>query len=136
MLSGGRGLDWGHPFFHDGVPVWLVTSEASAESLRGRAPEGVRLIGREKPGIRDTLHWLGDRVDTVCVEAGASTTGALYTDPIAVDELMMSEYLAETIPADVKGPVFEATLDAFELLGATERVEASGRWRFSRYRRR
>ncbi len=136
VLSGGRGIDWEHPLFHDGAPVWVVTDVAAAAALRDKAPAAVRIVGREKPGVRDTLDWLRDRVQCVCVEAGSSTTAALYTNPVLVDELMMSECRVETLPDEVKGPAFEASLEAFELLGRTERVEASGVWRFSRYRRR
>lgn len=139
VLSSGHGLDWRHPLFRDESPAWVYTGEVAASSLRREVPRGVRVIASAAPGVRAALSFLAGEGLRVAVEAGASTTRDLYRTPVAVDEVMLSEFLGDSVPVEVVGPRFEvsAILERdFYAAAAGESLESSGPWRFARYLRR
>jgi riboflavin biosynthesis pyrimidine reductase len=141
VLTSGRGLDLEHPLFRSGTRTLVYTSEGASRELAGRAAAlGVEVVGRPRPGPRDALDHLARvrGVATLSIEAGPSTSLALYKDPFAVDELMLSIYLEPTLPAAVRGPAFLSPARIAATLGSAPRGhasrEASGRWLFRRYR--
>ncbi len=139
VLTSGRELDFAHPIFHDGVPVVIFTGEAAAARLRAAAPGTVGVVAHPNPGPRSAVDFLRREGHRVCVEAGATTTRRLYEAPVAIEELMVSEYRGAAIAAEVRGPEFEAVAllrDAFCCVAEGAVEEASGPWRFARYRRR
>ncbi len=137
ILTGGAAVDFRHPIFRDGAPVTLFTGEAAAAALRPSAPPGVRVLGDPAPSARRALEALGGEGKSVCVEAGASSSAALYDAPPRVGELMLSTFLGEALPGALRGPRFEMDRVAaigMQRVGSGEVREASGPWRFERYR--
>lgn len=140
VLTSGRAIDFGHPIFRDGAPVTIFCGEESAQRLRRVAPDGVNVVAHPEPGPHSAIAFLlgrGGRV--VSVEAGATTTRALYKPPIAVEEILLSTFRGECVAASVLGPAFPATSllgTAFERIAVADIEEPSGPWRFARYRRR
>lgn len=143
-----------HPLFAaNEAPVLVLTTPAAARALRARVAararcgirdqrEGIVVVSREHPSLRDTLAWLRREIgcETTLVEAGATTSRELYDEPLGVDELMLSIYLGETLPADVQGAPFlapdhpqRAAIEASHASSVVRR-EASGAWRFLRHR--
>lgn len=115
VLSRDTGLDRSHPLF------------AASEAVVRNA------------SLRDSLGWLRDErgITSVAIEAGPSTTRALYEEPVVVDELMLSICRVPSLPAGVRGgELFElAALDRiFGQRSACTREEESGTWSFLRFR--
>lgn len=142
VLTSGRALPFEHPVFHGPSRAWVVTSrDGAARVARAAARAGVEVIARERPGARDALDFLQRQrgCETVCVEAGPSTTRALYDEPAAVDELLLSVYEEPTLPERARGGDLFALARIEALFGPPRRevvrLEPSGRWRFLRYRR-
>ncbi len=136
VLTGGH-VDFGHPLFCDGAPVTIFTGQTAAAALRAGAPPNVRVVGDPDPGPRRVVEFLRGEGRSVSVEAGASTSAALYEPPALVEELMLSTFLAERLPDSVRGPHFElrgAAEAGLRLAGSCEIREPSGPWRFARYR--
>lgn len=138
ILTSGRGLDFGHPLFHSrSVPV-VYTGPQAARSLAVQAGKRVRIVGLERPGIRAVIRHLRDELgaETVSVEAGPSTSGRLYEDPLGVDELMLSVYCGSGLDESVQGGRFLSWERLEELFGARSKAyevrEESGLWRFYR----
>ena len=105
-------------------------------------PEGLdpsKIIRRAAPGLTDAIAFL--RVEmgchTVLVEAGPSTSSALYQTDRTVDELMLSVYREDRLPPDVGGRAFPSasTLVSAGLREASRRSvqEVSGLWSFHRW---
>ena len=119
-----------------GAPRELVYKERAAVE----APSGVEVVRRPEPDLRDALEWLQRErgCATIAVEAGPSVSRALYDDPPALDELLLSVYVEPEIPASVRGPDFLAMDRVAKLLprASCEHVvlEPSGRWVFQRRR--
>lgn len=137
ILTGGNALDFHHPVFHDGAPVTLFTGEPAAAALRPAAPSGVRVLDDPAPSARRAVEVLRGEGKSVCVEVGASSSAGLYDAPSRVEELMLSTFLGAELPEAARGPRFEmdrlAAIGAHRV-GASELREASGSWRFERYR--
>jgi riboflavin biosynthesis pyrimidine reductase len=141
VLTRGPGLEVDHPALI-GHRTLVLTSHAAARA--GRPSSGgaaVEWIGREAPGLLDALAYLRGvhGLATVLVEAGPSTSAALYEAPGHVDELMLSICHVAALPPGVKGEPFldEAARGRAGLVevARTDRDEASGRWTFTRWRR-
>ena len=90
------------------------------------------------PSAHALLRTLRERGERVSIEAGGTTTASLYAAPGAVDEVMLSTYLGRALPESVIGPPFEGARhldDDFRRVSSRDVEEASGAWRFARYRR-
>lgn len=140
VLTSGRDLDVKHPALHGWAPPIIVTSQDAARALRRRLPERVDVIGLKLPSAREAIAWSrAHGATTISVEAGPSTARALYAEPVAVDELWLSEFLESDLAHALRGPiVFSGVPGGGKLdpIGSQAlRQEASGRWRFSRLRR-
>ena len=138
VLSSGRSLDPAHPAFHAPLRPLLFVPAAAATGLRERFAEtDVRVVSVPAPEVRLALahlRRLGAR--RITLEAGPSTTRALYDEPVGVDELWLATYEGERPDHEVIGEPFidEARLAA-ALPAASQpmaRDEPSGRWRFLR----
>lgn len=143
VLTSGAGLDLAHPLLHGGGRAAIFTSQAAVAQLAARAgASGVEIVGVAQPGLRALLAWLARErgCASVAVEAGPTTALALYQEPLALDELMLSLYLEPSLPEPARGPRL-LPLERIEALlaPASEPLaspEASGRWLFKRYCRR
>jgi riboflavin biosynthesis pyrimidine reductase len=138
VLSSGRSLDPAHPAFHAPLRPLLFVPAAAATGLRERFAEtDVRVVSVPVPDVRlalDHLRRLGAR--RVTLEAGPTTTRALYDEPVRVDELWLATYQGERPDDEVIGDAFvDGARLAAALPAASEPVtrdEPSGRWCFSR----
>ena len=132
---------------------WIWTSR-EGRARCGTPPEGFDFVvpGEDTDevgdanGVAAALAWLlaRDAVDTLSLEAGPSTTAALY-DPAAregvafagVDELLLSRFEGDIAEA-ADGPDFVPTPHLVDRFGgpatAIRLVEDSGPWRFERWR--
>ncbi len=139
VLTSGRELDFGHPFF-DGPGRRLVfTGAREAIRLRRIAPRRVRVIGDSTPSPRTAISCLrtAEGARTVLVEAGPSASRDLYRPPLGVDELVLSMWEGENLQRCLGGGELPS-LDRLEMLFARSSVpvsvdEASGRWTFRRF---
>jgi riboflavin biosynthesis pyrimidine reductase len=143
VLTSGRQLPLGHPLLRGPVRALVFTSRAAAADLAA-APRssGLEVVGVARPGLRELLAWLARErgCTSAAVEAGPTTALALYEEPLAVDELMLSLFLEPELSEAARGPrlLRLARLEAL-LAPASPPAEAreqSGRWLFTRYRRR
>jgi len=138
VLSSGRSLDPAHPAFHAPLRPLLFVPAAAATGLRERFAEtDVRVVSVPEPSARialDHLRRLGAK--RVTLEAGPSTTRALYDEPVRVDELWLATYAGEPPDHDVIGEPFVDDARLAAALPAASapvtRDEPSGSWTFSR----
>jgi riboflavin biosynthesis pyrimidine reductase len=151
ILTRGEDVPLEHPIFAPDrdsrrLAPAIVTGERAAERLRAHAgSRAVDVIARGAPGLRDTIEFAREQfaARTLLVEAGPSSARSLYESPIAVDELLLTEYAGEALAERARGPEFiaDATLeaafgDAIAMRTAAVCVEEpSGRWSFGRYTR-
>ncbi|MEM6291946.1 MAG: hypothetical protein AAGA54_11800 [Myxococcota bacterium] len=141
VLTSGRDLDLDHPTFHGWARPVIATGPEAACRLRGPASDRrIEIATLANPGIREAIRWCqAGGAATVSVEAGPSTARALYADPPAVDELLLSEFLEPDLPHDLRGPsAFDRPpggLGFRRLSPGVTRSEPSGRWRFTRLSR-
>jgi len=142
VLSSGRDLPLEHPLFtHGGRAVVVTTEQAAARIGDAAFARGVEVVGRSAPGPRDVLEFLRGRgLETIAIEAGASTAAQLYEDPVAIDELLLSVYCGAALPEALRGAAFpdpERVRQLFREPNAPHSTEEpSGRWTFHRYLRR
>jgi riboflavin biosynthesis pyrimidine reductase len=144
VLTREASFDMRHPALV-GQTTWIVTGHAvaAAGARRTGAADRPRLawVGRDAPGLLDALSLLRERgLSRVLVEAGPSTSGALYETPGRVDELLLSICRAPLLPEGVRGASFPSA-EALRAAGLVEvaraeRTEESGPWVFTRWRRR
>lgn len=146
VLTRGAAVDFDHPLFGGPNDCFVFTALAAVERLRGAAARRrrvspIRIVGVDAPDITSALAWLRAerRAQTICVEAGPSSAARLYTDPVGVDELMLSLCESETLEAAARGPDFlpiEVVERALPCTLSSVRVdEPSGPWTYVRMRR-
>lgn len=152
VLSRGSDLDLAHPAFAASRAIW-VTGHAAAEAATARArlsavgrsdaqadALGLEVIGRDRPGLLDTIALLHARgLAPVLVEAGPNTASVLYEEEGRVDELLLSICHAPSLAKSVRG-ARQPGADALARAGLVEcsrqsRAEPNGRWTFTRHRR-
>lgn len=142
VLTSGRAFPSDHPALR-GWPRPLVYApvETHAE-LRRRLPLGVEIAGQEAIDIRPLIDHLENDLScrTISIEAGPSTSRALYADPVRVDELMLSLYRGEALEESVRGNALPSLEAIAALLPLTSlpflREEPDGPWSFHRFTRR
>ncbi len=139
VLTSGRELDFGHPFF-DGPGRRVVFTDAQeATRLRRIAPRTVRIVGDPAPGTRTAVAHLRqvEGARTVLIETGPSAGRDLYRSPLAIDELVLSIWEGENLPRAVVGgelPSLECLDELFTSRSSPVTVdETSGRWTFQRF---
>jgi riboflavin biosynthesis pyrimidine reductase len=148
VLTSGRGVDPDHPLLRDAARSLLYTSRDGADALAARrgAAEVVgrpaaEVVGRDAPSLRDALGWLQRErgCATLLVEAGSTTSAELYSDPTAVDELLLSVYGGSELVERARAAPFVSSARLAELYPPPHRYEVaepSGRWQLLRYRLR
>jgi riboflavin biosynthesis pyrimidine reductase len=143
VLTSGRNLDLTHPVFRSGRKALIFTDAGGEDRLGDRARErGIELAVHPEPSLMSLLEHARGSLghETVLVEAGQSTTGALYESPGLVDELLLSICETDSLPASVRGAPFttegEIASAGLTLVGEHVSDEESGPWRFRRYVRR
>ena len=91
VLTSGRGLDPLHPALHGWAHAQLVTPLDAQLPDVGRA--GIQVESMAEPSLRALVERLrAEGARRVLVEAGPSTSRALYEGPLRVDELLLSIY--------------------------------------------
>jgi riboflavin biosynthesis pyrimidine reductase len=133
VLSSGRALDLDHPLLRAAHRPLLLTGPAAASRLgEPAARRGIELVGLEPLDLRSALAALRARgLGSLGIEAG-STALELYAEPLAVDELMLSVYEADTLPEAVAGPSFLAASELAQSLPHVSPGSREGAWRFER----
>lgn len=139
VLTSGRGLDPRHPALHGWArPMILTTPEASLPPL----PEHVSVVRRAGLDARAAIRWLREDhgAAVVSVEAGPSTTRALYEPPVAIDELWLSVFRGRELPAQARAGRLLSEAELVQVLEPASSPfvvdEPSGPWTFQRYVRR
>jgi riboflavin biosynthesis pyrimidine reductase len=142
VLTSGRALELDHPLFAGPAPVRILTSPGAAAALRDRGlPQGVTACGVEPLTVWRAIGMLRERGSaTVAVEAGASTSRALYEPVLRVDELCLSFFAEAGLGASLRGPAFLPAGRLAALFGPPSSLHAErepdGRWLFARFRSR
>jgi len=142
VLTSGRGLDVGHPLFAGPAAVWVLTRPDAADALRARGLAARhRVVERAEWTLHDALASLRREAGfaTIAIEAGASTTRALYAAELGVDELMLSCFEGAELPESLRGAGFATSRELAGVFGPPLSLhieqEHSGRWSFLRFRR-
>ncbi len=138
ILTSGRDFDPRHPALHGWARPVLYTTPQGAARM---GTVEMDVVTHDAPSLHRTIGDLRRRgAGTVSLEAGPSTTAALYDDVIGVDELMLSRFEGEHLPEGIEGGVLmtEAFLEAKlePLCPSVVRQERSGPWSFGRFRPR
>jgi hypothetical protein len=138
ILTGGRDLDFSHPVFDGWAKPIIFTSDRAASRKLAAAPCPV--IADAAPDIRRAIAHLhvARECECVSVEAGPSTTRALYESPMAVGELLASVYLDQQLDERAQGAPLVKLSEARRMFrsetSATHR-EHGQHWSFHRLRR-
>ena len=137
VLTSGRSVDPAHPAFAAGLPVVFLTSPEGERALREVGlPAGARVEAAAGMDSERAVGWLAAHAPpgAVLVEAGPTAARSLYTASCPVEELWLSRYLGDDLPADLEGEA----LAEDRLPSARSRAdhdEPSGPWRFARHAR-
>jgi hypothetical protein len=138
VLSSGRDLDPTHSAFHGPTRALLFVPDAAAAGLRARFVDtAVHVASVASPSIRLALdHLRGVGANRITIEAGPTSTRALYDPPAAVDELWRATYLGRRPdPAVIGEPFAEDERCEAALPHGSEPArceEPSGAWSFER----
>ncbi len=138
ILTGRGDIDFSHPVFHGGVRPMIFTSDRTATRQLAAAPCPV--VSDDSPDIRRAIQHLqvARECECVSIEAGPSTSRALYERPIAVEELLLSVYLGPQLDERAQGAPLVSLSDVRRLFrsetSATHRDEGK-HWSFHRFRR-
>ncbi len=141
VLTSGRDLDLDHPTFQCWARPVIATGPEAATRLRDHArARGIDIAALPTPGIHAAIRWCQSAgAQTVSIEAGPSTSRALYADPVTVNELLLSEFLGADLAHALRGPAAfhrpPGELGFHPTGVAVTRSEPSGRWRFTRLSR-
>ncbi len=145
VLTRGANLDPKHPLFAAPEPALLLLPAGAAQRLTPALRARCEVAELAAPEVRAALDVLLARAAnpraedvTILIEAGPETAAALYEPPCRVDELLLSLFegplerdaLAGELPNQDR---LAALLGAPR--GSSRACEASGAWKFLRYRR-
>lgn len=152
VLSGSGRFPTDHPALA-AAQGWIWTTREGRQRC-GTPPDGFDFVvpgedtddAEDANGVAAALAWLlaQDDVDTLSLEAGPSTTAALYDRAEragvafgGVDELLLSRFEGDLAEA-ADGPDFVPAQDLLDRFGAPATsirvLEESGPWRFERWR--
>lgn len=140
ILTGSGDLPVAHPVWEDGTPKLVLTSESAAPALRWVLGTRAEVVGVPKLDARRACAYLRTKrgLKLISVEAGPSTSRALYEAPSAVDELLLSTFLEPLRDEDLIGyalPDDAVLFRGLAMMGDQTRKEESGKWRFQRWLR-
>ena len=140
VLSRSGALPLDHPVFDRQNVVVVVPPSAEAETRAkfiGRRTEIVTIEDLTPRSLIESLRWRG--LDSLCIEAGPSTSMDLYRSPGLVDELMLSIFEQRILPEDqivgaLPPPDFLRSHFGLQVAEYSQ-MQGEGLWRFRRYRR-
>jgi riboflavin biosynthesis pyrimidine reductase len=138
VLTSGSDLPLAHPALHGASTPLIFTSHQGARDL----PETpLHVMSVHEPDIRAAIAHLriACGCQTILIEAGPSTTAALYQPPVAVDELLLSVFQGAALPVHARARDFVAPAHIRACLPRVSpgyaAEEASGLWQFWRFTR-
>lgn len=141
VLTSGRDLDPAHPAFHATARPIVFCPEAGAAAVARRVEQAsIEVVGHPAPDLRSAIDYLCYRrgARRITIDAGPSTAIELYRDPALVEELVLSVFLAGSIPGSLASGELPTTSELESILGpprgAFTAEENSGAWRFEHYR--
>ena len=138
ILTGRGDIDFDHPVFHGWVKPLIFTTDRAASRKLAAAPCPV--IADAAPDIRRAIEHLqvARECECVSIEAGPSTTRALYESPRVVTELLASVYLEPSLDERAQGAPLVKLSEARRMFrsetSATHRDQGQ-HWSFHRLRR-
>ncbi len=140
LTSGRDPAILGHPGLEGAVqPLVYTTTEGGRRLASEATARGIEVAATESPDVRGAIGELRRRgLGRISVEAGPSTALDLYSPPVLIDELLLSQFEGGPVPEAVRGRPFldrERLTASFVLVAECAVDEPSGRWRFARYRR-
>lgn len=144
ILTSGRDVPRAHPALRGCARPVIYTGVEGADALESAGDLGVPIIRDERPSLARALVYLRAHLGcrTVVVEAGPSTSAALYGgsgqrgDRLAqVDELLLSIYQGERLSPSSHGPTFVSAAAIDATLPHRSPGFQAGRWRFMRFTR-
>jgi riboflavin biosynthesis pyrimidine reductase len=142
VLTSGRDLDPSHPAFHAWArPLVFCPESSAAQVARVVGRTSIEVVGHPDPDLRRAIDYLRYRRASrrITIEAGPSTAIEAYRVPALLEELLLSVYLAESIPDSLAAGELPTTEEVESILGPARGAftveEESGAWRFERYRR-
>jgi riboflavin biosynthesis pyrimidine reductase len=137
-----------HPLWSDGTRKTLLTSPERVSALRARFAGRADVVGLEasssgshpsKSPARSACAWLrANGAELVSVEAGPSTAAALYAEPPAIDELLLTVWEGAPTDADTLAgalPEDARLFGGLSLTGSSRRSEGGHTFRFERWAR-
>jgi riboflavin biosynthesis pyrimidine reductase len=140
VLTSGRDVDFSHPAFDAWArPVVLCPESAAGELRRRAAGTRVEVVGCVSPSLKTAIGHLRESrgARRISIEAGPSTAVEAYRSPLLIDELVLSVFLAASLPDGVAGGELPGSSEIERLLGplrgAFAADQESGRWRYERY---
>ncbi len=141
VLTSGRDLDPAHPAFHATArPIVFCPESSAAEVARRVGHASIEVVGHPVPDLRVAVDYLRYRRGSrrITIEAGPSTAAEVYRAPALVEELLLSVFLAGSIPDSLAGGELPPPAEIERVLGPQRAAftveESSGRWRFEHYR--
>jgi riboflavin biosynthesis pyrimidine reductase len=138
VLTRDPSLPFDHPIFGTRTKPVVFTHIGVARGMH--APEGVEIVGVERPTVEAAIGWLARRAgEGILVELGPSASRSLYSPTIHVGEVLLSIFRGPALePSAIAGALFDRRFLAQEFTPVAEPtkvVEPSGVWEFGRYRR-
>ena len=138
VLTSGSDLPLAHPALHGASTPLIFTSHQGA---RGLPETPLHVLSVDEPDIHAAIAHLriACGCQTILIEAGPSTTAALYQPPVAVDELLLSVFQGAALPVHARARDFVAPAHIRACLPRVSpgyaAQEASGPWQFWRFTR-
>ena len=137
VLTSGRDLDARHPVFSGLRPVIVYTTRSGARAVRRRVLPTTRIVAADDPNIENVIDFAVNEcgANTVSIEAGPSTTRALYVPSLKVDELLLSAFHGSMAPSLLGGSFLSADVlhRVFRRSASYEVGNDDGKWSFHRF---
>lgn len=139
ILTASGNLPLEHPIWSDGSSKVVLTLPTASEQLAAHLGVRAQVVALEELTPRSAIAWLKRRAHTIDVEAGPSTTSALYSssdaDAPLVNELLLSRFEGPLEPAALGRalPPDELLLRGLTCVHESRRQEVSGPWVFQRW---
>ena len=136
ILTGSGDVPAEHPFWDDGTPKVILTSDSAATALRWLLGGRAEVVPVRKLDARRACDVLRERGHAlISVEAGPTMARTLYEPPSTVDELLLS-ICDEALRPELIGNALPDETRMFRSRQRTSeqtRKEESGTWRFQRW---
>lgn len=139
VLSSGRDLDLAHPALRGWAePVLALPTDAPSDIEARARGVGIAVRRFDALSLRGLVEALAREHACVSIEAGPSSSRALYDAPSRVDTLWLSRF-EDVVDERARGERFVDDVTRARALGEARHVvtldEPSGAWTFSRYAR-